>query len=421
MVLKDEKIINSNLFYRDVNFFKMISGFIISKIVAIYTGPSGIVLFGQIQSIVSALNGVINSPVGPGIVRFTAENHRKGLEHCYKWWIAGLSWVCIISAIIIPLSITLSSHIAFWTLGSEKYSWVIILTACLLPLTAIGTFISSVINGFQNYKVYVLLGIISAFLSLIIMIALIVFGKINGALLAISVQNALIGGVMIIYASSQPWFNLRWLYGRVHKTYYKDIQRYIVMAITSAIVVPGSLIIVRNIIIHYVGWTEAGYWQAVWKISETYLAIITIALSTYYLPRLSSLSQKDDIIKEISSSLKIIIPLVMFFSMGIYLSRDFIISLLFTKEFLGARMLFQVQLIGDILKIASWLYAYVMISKGMTQLFVISEVLFSLLFISFSLVFIRCYGLIGVTYAYCLNYFIYLVFSVVVVKRAKYD
>ncbi|EMW1807954.1 O114 family O-antigen flippase [Escherichia coli] len=416
-----KKLLTVTFFTGLLTFFKMISGFIISKIVAIYTGPSGIVLFGQIQSIVSALNGVINSPVGPGIVRFTAENHRKGLEHCYKWWIAGLSWVCIISAIIIPLSITLSSHIAFWTLGSEKYSWVIILTACLLPLTAIGTFISSVINGFQNYKVYVLLGIISAFLSLIIMIALIVFGKINGALLAISVQNALIGGVMIIYASSQPWFNLRWLYGRVHKTYYKDIQRYIVMAITSAIVVPGSLIIVRNIIIHYVGWTEAGYWQAVWKISETYLAIITIALSTYYLPRLSSLSQKDDIIKEISSSLKIIIPLVMFFSMGIYLSRDFIISLLFTKEFLGARMLFQVQLIGDILKIASWLYAYVMISKGMTQLFVISEVLFSLLFISFSLVFIRCYGLIGVTYAYCLNYFIYLVFSVVVVKRAKYD
>ncbi|QRT87316.1 O114 family O-antigen flippase [Escherichia coli] len=416
-----KKLLTVTFFTGMLTFFKMISGFIISKIVAIYTGPSGIVLFGQIQSIVSALNGVINSPVGPGIVRFTAENHRKGLEHCYKWWIVGLSWVCIISAIIIPLSITLSSHIAFWTLGSEKYSWVIILTACLLPLTAIGTFISSVINGFQNYKVYVLLGIISAFLSLIIMIALIVFGKINGALLAISVQNALIGGVMIIYASSQPWFNLRWLYGRVHKTYYKDIQRYIVMAITSAIVVPGSLIIVRNIIIHYVGWTEAGYWQAVWKISETYLAIITIALSTYYLPRLSSLSQKDDIIKEISSSLKIIIPLVMFFSMGIYLSRDFIISLLFTKEFLGARMLFQVQLIGDILKIASWLYAYVMISKGMTQLFVISEVLFSLLFISFSLVFIRCYGLIGVTYAYCLNYFIYLVFSVVVVKRAKYD
>ncbi|WP_201480102.1 O114 family O-antigen flippase, partial [Escherichia coli] len=373
-----KKLLTVTFFTGMLTFFKMISGFIISKIVAIYTGPSGIVLFGQIQSIVSALNGVINSPVGPGIVRFTAENHRKGLEHCYKWWIAGLSWVCIISAIIIPLSITLSSHIAFWTLGSEKYSWVIILTACLLPLTAIGTFISSVINGFQNYKVYVLLGIISAFLSLIIMIALIVFGKINGALLAISVQNALIGGVMIIYASSQPWFNLRWLYGRVHKTYYKDIQRYIVMAITSAIVVPGSLIIVRNIIIHYVGWTEAGYWQAVWKISETYLAIITIALSTYYLPRLSSLSQKDDIIKEISSSLKIIIPLVMFFSMGIYLSRDFIISLLFTKEFLGARMLFQVQLIGDILKIASWLYAYVMISKGMTQLFVISEVLFSL-------------------------------------------
>ncbi|ECE3894745.1 O-antigen flippase, partial [Salmonella enterica] len=51
---------------------KMIMGFIIAKIIAIYTGPAGMAMLGQIQSIINSFNGIINSPVSSGIVRFTA-------------------------------------------------------------------------------------------------------------------------------------------------------------------------------------------------------------------------------------------------------------------------------------------------------------------------------------------------------------
>lgn len=398
---------------------KMLSGFIIAKIVAIYTGPTGIVMLGQIQSIVTTLNGLVNSPVGPGIVRFTAENNHNGYNVCAQWWHASIRWVVLILATIIPLILLASSYLSQWILGSSNFGWVLIVTAFLLPLTAAGTFISSIINGQQQYKKYVILGMISAVVSLLIMLIMIIFGKIYGALLAVAVQNAVIGIVMIMYSLKKPWFKLKYFWGKYDHKHMKDIRSYIIMAVTSAIVVPCALIIIRNIIVHNVGWTQAGYWQAVWRISETYLAIITIALSTYYLPRLSGIKNQKVMINEINSTLKVIVPIVVLCSFSVYFLRDVAISLLFTKEFYPARDLFQLQLIGDLLKIISWLYAYTMISKAMTKVFVLSEVFFAISFVVFSYFFILHYGILGAPLAYCVNYFLYLIFSIFIVYRVK--
>ncbi len=46
------------------------------------------------------------------------------------------------------------------------------------------------------------------------------------------------------------------------------------------------------------GRAQAGQWQAVYKISEVYLGIITIALSTYFLPKLSTLKNTDLILAD---------------------------------------------------------------------------------------------------------------------------
>ncbi|EHA4924918.1 TPA: O-antigen flippase, partial [Escherichia coli] len=38
-------------------FIKMIAGFIIGKVVAIYTGPSGVAMLGQVQSLITIVAG----------------------------------------------------------------------------------------------------------------------------------------------------------------------------------------------------------------------------------------------------------------------------------------------------------------------------------------------------------------------------
>ncbi|MCU8044148.1 O-antigen translocase [Shewanella sp. SM68] len=396
---------------------KMVIGFVIAKVVAIYTGPTGLAMLGQVQSMVGSLNGIINAPVGSGIIRFTAENKDRGYDACTPWWRASLQWVLVISAIIIPSGLLLAPHIANWLFEDTGLTWVVMATVCVLPLSAIGTLCNSVINGQQLFRRYVGLGMVSVLVSGGVMLAMIVLYNIQGALLAAALQSALIGVVMLIANLRQPWFKFCYWWGATDSKSREVIGAYMLMAITTALTVPISLILVRNILIDQVGWDAAGQWQAVWKISEVYLSVITIALGTYYLPKLSSLVGIDAIVAEINKTVIVIIPIVVVMALGIYIFRDLAITLLFTEEFRSARDLFAIQLSGDVLKIASWLYAYPMLSRGATKWFVCTEIIFSLSFVALTYLFVMNIGLEGAIVAYFVNYSIYFLIVILNVKR----
>ncbi len=386
---------------------RMAMGFVIAKVVAVYTGPTGMAMLGQVQSMVTSLNGIINAPAGSGVVRFTAEQQGKGFEACAPWWRAALQWVLIISAFAIPIGLLLAEQIATWLFQDKALSWIVMATICVLPLSAIGTFCNSVINGQQLYRRYVGLGMVSVMISSSVMLTMIVQANIKGALLAAAIQSALIGLVMLLANLRQPWLRWRYWWGATDSTARKNIGGYMLMAITSALTVPISLIFVRNILIDQVGWDATGQWQAVWKISEVYLSVITMALGTYYLPRLSSLRGVDVIVGEIHKTACFIIPIVAVMAFGIYLFRDVAIWLLFTDKFSAARDLFAFQLCGDVIKISSWLYAYPMVSRGATGWFIGTEIMYSLSFVGLTYLFTSNLGIQGVTISYVISYIIY--------------
>lgn len=383
---------------------RMAMGFVIAKVVAVYTGPTGMAMLGQVQSMVGSLKGIINAPAGSGVVRFTAEYKEQGFDACSPWWRAALQWILIISVIAIPVGLLFAKPLASSLFQDVRLAWVVMVTLCVLPFAAVGTLCNSIINGQQLYRRYVGLGMLSTLISGSVMLAMIALYSIEGALLAAAVQAALIGGVMLIANLRQPWFKLRYWWGGVEPKARKQIGGYMLMAITSALTVPVSLIFVRNILIEQVGWDATGQWQAVYKISEVYLGVITMALGTYYLPRLASLTDVAAIVSEIHKTARVIIPIVAVMAFGVYLLRDVAISLLFTEEFRSARDLFAIQLSGDVIKIASWLYAYPMLSRGATKWFMGTEILFSLSFVALTYLFVQKIGIKGATVAYLVNY-----------------
>lgn len=81
---------------------KMVMGFVIAKVVAIYTGPTGLAMLGQVQGVVGVLNGISNAPAGSGVVRFTSEKQAAGYDECAPWWKASLQWVMILAGFTIP-------------------------------------------------------------------------------------------------------------------------------------------------------------------------------------------------------------------------------------------------------------------------------------------------------------------------------
>ncbi|EAM8643718.1 O-antigen flippase, partial [Salmonella enterica] len=227
------------------------------------------------------------------------------------------------------------------------------------------------------------------------MVLLIQSYGVNGALISASIQNGVIGAIVLIFVSRQPWFKLNLFLGRIDKRHFLGMSSYTLMAIVSAIALPFTQIAIRYIMVNKIGWDRMGQWQAVWKISEVYLSVITISLSTYFLPKLATLTSMAQIQGEIKSVSKIVLPVVIIMALCIYFLRDLIITILFTEHFTESHRYFAVQLIGDVVKIMSWLYAYPMISRGMVKIYICTEIIFSILLILLSYFLINIYGAHG--------------------------
>lgn len=213
------------------------------------------------------------------------------------------------------------------------------------------------------------------------------------------------------------WFRLEYFKQGLDKESLVKLSKYSLMAITSALTVPVSHLIIRNYISESLSWDDAGYWQGIWYISTMYLMVITTSLSVYYLPRLSEIQDNNELKKEIFNGYKIIIPIVTVMSIFIFLLKEYIILIAFSDKFMPMMELFAWQLIGDVIKIASWLLAYLMLAKAMTKIFIYTEIVFSTLFVLLSILFVNNFGLIGITYAFSLNYFLYLVVMIFIFRK----
>jgi PST family polysaccharide transporter len=391
-------------------------GFIIAKLIALYTGPTGMALLGQLQSLVTGVNGIANAPTSTGIVKYTAENH-DSYEKCSPWWRASIYFTFIITLCFTPFLLFFSKEISEWIFHEEQYQWIVIITILTLPITSFGTAIISVLNGLQNYRFYIITGVLSAILSgMLISIMIIVWG-VKGALVAASMQYVFIGFIAFVINSKQVWMKFSYWVGGSNTRAKKDILEFVLMTAVSSVIIPVALIFIRNSLVSHSGWDSAGQWQAVWKISEVYLGVLTMALSVYYLPRLASLKSADEIKKEINSVVLVVLPIIIFAALLIYFFRDLIIVILFTPDFLAARDLFAMQLAGDVIKVISWLYAYPMLAKKATKYFIGTEILFGFTWVLLSLFFIEKYGVSGANLAYAVNYVMYFIFVFLNLKR----
>ncbi|HFO3058637.1 TPA: O-antigen flippase, partial [Escherichia coli] len=91
---------------------RMLAGFLVAKVVAIYTGPAGLAMLGQLQNVIVSLNGLVSAPVGNGVVRYTAQYEKDGYRACSPWWRAALLWGGGLFVIFGALGIILSNKIS---------------------------------------------------------------------------------------------------------------------------------------------------------------------------------------------------------------------------------------------------------------------------------------------------------------------
>lgn len=72
---------------------------------------------------------------------------------------------------------------------------------------------------------------------------------------------------------------------------------------------------------------------------------------------------------------------------------------------------------GLLMKLCSWLLAFLMVAKSMTKIFMLTEVIFSLSFIGLGLLFIHWNGVAGITQGYFVNSVAYMLAMLILFRN----
>jgi polysaccharide transporter, PST family len=381
---------------------RIFCGLIITKVVAVFAGPAGLAVIGQLQNIINIIMLITGDFLKTATTKYTAEYNDNDNEK-YKIWSSALRVIICLNVIVFFLFYLFSNEISEYFLNSTEYAFVFRAFSISLPFFVLNSFLLAILNGQKEIKRYIFLNIALSFVSLILVCLLSFNFGLPGALIAYVTNQSVVFVITIFIVKNQSWFKVKYFFYKTELAQYKQLLGFALITFAAISASNGSTVYIRSYLIENLSASLAGNWQAMWVLSQISLSLITTSLATYLLPTLSGLQGKSLINRELVSAFKIIVPFTILISLAMYLLRDIIIMVLYTSEFSAMRDLFFWQLVGNSIKVCGWLFGYVLVAKGMVKYTVTTEIMFALSWCVLSSYLIDSYGLIGAIYAFTIN------------------
>lgn len=398
---------------------KTITLFVLNKILAVYLGPTGYAALGQFQNFIQMVTTFAGSAINTAVIKYTAEYHEDESKQRAIWKTAG-SIVFVFSLMFAFLILIFQRQLSLYIFHTLEYQTVFVWFAVFLLFFNFNTLFLAILNGKKEILKLVLANIAGSLFALIVTSILAIKLHLYGALIALSIYQSIAFIVTLFLCYRADWFKFSSLFGKIDLEITKKFSSFIWMALVSAICVPLSQMLIRAYLSQEFGLAYAGYWEAMIRLSTVYLMLVTTTLGVYYLPRLSELKMIDEIKKEVYLGYKFLFPLAVAGGVVIFVLRDWIIKVLFSPSFAPMQSLFFWQMMGDALKIGSWILAYLMLSKAMTKLYISTEIIFTLSLIALTYVCTQLFGFEGVSMAHFINYGMYwVVISFFIFKSLK--
>ncbi|MBP0903654.1 O-antigen translocase [Mariniflexile gromovii] len=403
-----------------VVFLKIISSFIVSKVSAVYLGPSGYALVGNFRNVLQGLLGVTSTGFESGVIKYISENKADTSEQ-KKVIVNVFALNLLICLCVCPFIFLFSEQLALYILKESRLAFVFKYLSIFFPLVSFSFLIVYIVKGFQKFKLYALLTSISNVLNAILTFVLVYFFNLEGALFA----GFLIPVLSFVFAF--VFRDIRSLlfqafsgFKSISFKFFKAISVYLFMAIYSAILISLSYLFIRNSIIKAIDIETAGLWEAMNKIATFYMIFFSSLMTLYLLPKLSQNKTVGGYYHIMKAYFKTLIPVLVLSFLIVFFLRVFIVKVFLTNEFLEISDYFYLQLLGDFFKVIGFSLAYQFHAKKMVTAYMVTDAFLYGVFYLLSVFLITDFSLKGVFYAYLFSTFLYFILVLLFVYRMRY-
>ncbi|WP_157505025.1 O-antigen translocase [Flavobacterium tegetincola] len=388
---------------------KMGTGLITSKMIAIFVGPSGMAYIGNFRNFITTLEGFSTLAFPSGIVKYVGENenNEKQLNQIIT---TILVTFLVLSSIISCVLYLYSDVLCAKIFGSNlEFQIVFKVVAAVLPFSVVSVLFVSIINGLGKYSKLIYATIISNVLALLLTVLLIYKFELLGALLSIAVSPAVLFAVTFFYVPKELQILKRINLKQYDFSIIKKLSGFSFMILPSILLSPYLTLEIRKFLIERVGLIDAGFWEAMTRVSNLYLIFISTLISLYFYPQLIKATNAIQTKKVFASFYKTIVPLFILCSIAIYIFRFWILKILYSDEFLPVSDLFVWQMVGDLFKICGMILGFQFLAKKIIIPYIVFEVL-SIVFLYFlSIYCIETIGVQGVLIAQAIEHFLYFI------------
>lgn len=165
-------------------------------------------------------------------------------------------------------------------------------------------------------------------------------------------------------------------------------------SISSAMLITGflasaAILAVRGNIILSEGLQRTGLFDAAWSISMNQVTLVLASVQTYYLPALTRAGTQEERSSQISRVLMAATLVAAPVIAALALFKPLVLQMFYSSAFQGAHLYLRWTLLGDYLKISSWILSVPMLVAADMKLFLASDLTATSAFVCSALVLSR--------------------------------
>lgn len=388
------------------------SGIVRAKAIAVGLGPQGIGYLGLLLtfvSLASTLVGVGLSNSGVRHIAATTPDDSATFASAVKGLLVGAhslallgSGILLVSAVLLP---------GLWKSSALSETQWVVWSAVAVWATVAGQGHIALINGLRRVKDFAQINALGAGLGTALLLAALRFVPEVAVGVAVVATPLMTLGVSV-WKSRGVLPVLRQAVGDRWRAECGKMLRLGAVFMTTLSLGAATQFAVRLLVESRLGLEAAGFYQASYSITQLYLGFVLSALAAEYYPRLSELvtrfgNDAEEVRTAAMDQARMALTLVTPVIVWAIVLAPVVIDVLYSRSFEPTVEVLRWQFVGDILKVFSWPFAFLLLARDNRLRYFAIESLWSLSYISFIFILINKFNLVSISYAYIISYAIY--------------
>lgn len=401
-------------------------GIIRAKISAIYLGTLGVGVISQLNYLTTSITKFTTLNMGSAVVKNIAANQDNAeiTEVINSTLKTFLILVLFFMLVTTSLAVIFSKLLTEFLFGDILYYKFFFISLVSFPFLILNSIPFSILQAFKDTRSIAKSQIILIVIDLFAFVPLVIFYGINGAAIYAFATHlvALLINYLIAKKKYFSKFNITIksiLKATTNRAFIKELLTFSFFGLITSLATIFAEIYCRSLVVTHIGIDKLGVYAPVMAWAGLFTGFILPSFNTYLFPRYSQAKSKLELSGLMNDAVRLstllLVPLL-FIGIGF---KDYLIVLLYSKEFADAALFLPYHFIGVAFYVWYYSISISLTATGRIKYESIFVVTFALMNLAFAYLFIPAFGLYGYMIRSSLSSFI--IFIIVFLYFYKSD